>query len=49
MTPATGAFQTSGGMMYGALEQRTAKDTRSGGELGCQLFPLADGLCSCHQ
>jgi hypothetical protein len=30
--------------MDGALEQRAAQDTRRGGELGSQLFSLADGL-----
>jgi len=44
MALATGALQTSRGVMDGALEQRSAKDTRCEGELGCQLFPFADGL-----
>ena len=44
MALATGAFQAPRRVMDGALEQRAAQDTRRGGELGSQLFPLADGL-----
>ena len=46
---ATGAFQTSRGVMHGALEQRAAQDCDGRGELGGQLLAFVHGLFSCHQ
>ena len=43
MALATGAFQTSGGVMYGALEQRTAKDTQ-GRRVWLPTFPSCGWL-----
>jgi hypothetical protein len=48
MALATGALQTSGGVMDGALEQRAAENPTSGGELGCEFISFADSLLSCH-
>ena len=49
MPLATSAFLTSRGVMNRALEQRATEDANRWGKLGCQFFPFADGLFSCHQ
>ena len=44
MALTTGAFQTSRGVMDGALEQRAAKDPLSGRRVGLRVFPACEWL-----
>ena len=44
MAFAAGTFRTTRGVMDGALEQRAAKDSIWGGELGCELYLVCGWL-----